>query len=229
MREKGWVGPRQEDAPAVRFALIRRFAEGLAWLRSTDPEQAERLARSVRTYRRRAERLGVRRGDVPDSYELWGTTAYGLRAVTPLLLLAPLAAAGALAWYLPYRAPRLAVRLLRPQYEAIASVKFGSGLLCFALTYAVYLAIAWHLGGPWALSACAVALPALGLVALAWHERSEDLWEDARILWRALRRRSLRQQLRARRSALVAEFETLAAEWEPERRLREDERAANER
>lgn len=146
MREKGWVRPRQEDAPAVRFALIRRFAEGLAWLRSTDPEQAERLARSVRTYRRRAERLGVRRGDVPDSYEPWGTTAY-----------------------------------------------------------------------------------ALGLVALAWHERSEDLWEDARILWRALRRRSLRQQLRARRSALVAEFETLAAEWEAERRLREDVRAANER
>lgn len=221
VREKGWVRPRQEDAPAAKLILMQRFAEGLAWLRAADPERAERLARAVLTYRRRAERLGVIRGDVPDAYELWATTKYALRAGTPLLLLAPLAVAGATAWYLPFRAPALAVRLLRPQYEAVATVKLVSGLLGFLVVYALYLAVAWHLGGAPLLAAVAVALPVLGLIALFWHERSEDLREDARILWRALRRRSLRQQLRARRTALVAEFEALAAEWESERKSRE--------
>jgi hypothetical protein len=200
--------------------MMQRFAEGLAWLRAADPERAERVARSVLTYRRRAERLGVTRGDVPDAYELWATTTYALRAGLPLLLLAPLAVAGAIAWYLPFRAPALAVRLVRPQYEALATVKLVSGLLSFLLAYALYLGLAWHLGGPRFLAACAVALPLLGLTALFWHERSEGLREDARILWRALRRKSLRQQLRARRTALVAELETLAAEWDSERKRR---------
>lgn len=229
VREKGWVRARQEDAPAAQWILRQRFAEGLAWLRSVDPERAERLARAVLTYRRRTQRLGATRGDVPDAYALWETTAYALRAGAPLLALAPLAAAGATLWYLPFRAPSLAVRLFRPQYEAIASIKLTSGLIGFALAYAAYLAIAWRLGGaPW-LVVAAIALPLLGFVALAWHERSEDLREDARILWRALRRHGLRQQLRARRSALVAEFETVAAEWERERKMRLKERTEGER
>ncbi len=229
VREKGWVRPRQEEAPGPKLILMQRFAEGLAWLRSADPERAERIARSVLTYRQRTGRLGATWGDVPDAYEFWPTAFYALRAGVPLVSLAPLAAAGAIAWYLPFRAPRLALRLFRPAYEAVASVKLASGFVCFLLTYGVYLVAAWYLGRWPALLACAVILPGLGAVALWWHERSEDLRVDARILWRALRRSSLRQQLRARRSTLVAEFEEVAAEWQAERKEREQERTAGER
>lgn len=225
-REKGWVRAREPDAPAAKLILMQRFAEGLRWLRSTDPERAERVVAAIRTYRRRVALLGVAGGDIPDAYDLAATIRYALRSGVALLLLAPLAVLGAMAWYLPFKAAPLAVRLLRPAYEAVATVKLVTGVLLLPLAYAIYVAIAWRLGGWPALLAVAAGLPALGAVALWWHARSEDLREEARVLWRALRRRGLQQQLLARRRALVAEFEAVAAEWELEKKMRQDAHAS---
>lgn len=221
-REKGWVRAREPDAPAAKLILMQRFAEGLRWLRGADPERAERIAVAVRTYRRRVARLGVAEGDIPDAYDLAATLRYAFRSGAALLFLAPLAALGAMAWYLPFKAPPVAVWLLRPAYEAVATVKLVTGVLLFPLAYAIYLALGWRLGGWPALLGVAAALPALGAIALWWHARSEDLREDARVLWRALRRRGLQQQLLGRRRALVAEFEAVAAAWELEKKMREE-------
>jgi glycerol-3-phosphate O-acyltransferase/dihydroxyacetone phosphate acyltransferase len=221
LHEKGVTGARETPGPGTALDVVRRFAQGLAWLRAAYPERAERLARAVRTYASRTARLGVRRGDVPQAYRFWPSATYALRLAAPLVALTPLAAAGAVAWALPYRVPRLAVRLLRPEFEAVATVKFVSGLAAFAAFYAAYLGLAGYATLPWpVVAALAAGLPACGLAALEWHRRAAQFREDARVLWRALRRRNLREQLRRRRAALVAEFEALAAEWEAEERRR---------
>jgi hypothetical protein len=71
--------------------------------------------------------------------------------------------------------------------------------------------------------ATALVLPAVGIVALRWRDRWGRVREDARIFWRALRRRELRDQLVERRRALVEEFDAVARRWQAEERDRQRE------
>ncbi len=80
-----------------------------------------------------------------------------------LLVGLPLALLGTLVWFLPYKSPRASLSLYKPAYEAVASLKLGTALLAFPLTYAIYLAGAWWFAGLRALIVAAVLLPLLGL------------------------------------------------------------------
>ncbi len=51
-----------------------------------------------------------------------------------------------------------------------------------------------------------------------WRERWKRVREDARVFWRSVRRKELRDHLVGRRQALVAEFDALQARWVAEQR-----------
>jgi hypothetical protein len=55
-------------------------------------------------------------------------------------------------------------------------------------------------------------VPALGLAALAWHDRWHLVQEDVRLFFRVLGRREHAERLARDRAALTAEFDALAAE-----------------
>jgi 1-acyl-sn-glycerol-3-phosphate acyltransferase len=221
--EKRLERPRSPQRLAPRLPRLQQFAQGLAWLHVADPERHGQLTDSVRAYRQQLAALGVGEGELPERFNVWSVARYTLTHVMVLLVGLPLAALGTVAWYLPFKSPRLTLGLYRPAYEAVASLKLATALVAFPATYAVWLAAAWLAGGLIGILAAALALPLLGVVALRWRDRWGRSREDARIFWRAIRKRALRDQLLERRRALVDEFDSVARSWQAERRGRRRE------
>ncbi len=218
--EKRLAKPRQRDGLGRRLPRLQRFADAVAWLRDTDRGSYERLAASVRTYRRRLALLGANEGDLPRRFRALPVLRYTLFHGLALLVALPIALAGSLVWYLPYKSPKLSIGYYRPDFEAVATLKLATALLAFPVTYTLWLTIAWLIGGVWALFFVAIALPIAGAVALRWRDRWGMVREDARLFWRSVKRRDLREQLLGRRKTLVSEFDRLALEWQRERRHR---------
>ncbi len=219
--EKRLTRPREREQLAPRFPRLQRFAEAVAWLRATDIERYRRLAASVRSYRHRLALLGVGAGELPKRFPPLAVARYAAIHGLVLLMGLPLAIIGTVAWYLPYQSPRISLNWYQPAYEAVATVKLATALLAFPITYLLWLTVGWLMAGWPGVVVLAAALPIAGLAALHWRDRWAIVREDTRLFWRALPRKTLREQLVHRRKALVAEFDRLAEQWQEERRRRD--------
>ncbi|HEX2167030.1 MAG TPA: lysophospholipid acyltransferase family protein [Longimicrobiales bacterium] len=208
-REKGVSRWRERDRLADRLPRMRAFARGLAWLREHDGARHERLARAVARYRRRAQLLGVADGDVPPRYGFRGTLRYIITHALLLGLAALPALAGAIIWYPTYIAPRLTLRLVRPDYEAVATYKLATAFIAVPLTMVLAIVIGALLDGARGALIGAVIVPACGFAALAWHDRWTRFREDAQLFVRVLSRRDHQERLARDRVALAAEFDEL--------------------
>ncbi len=219
--ETGLARPRTRPQLAPRLSRLQRFAEALAWLHTADEPRHRRLVVAVRNYRRRLALLGVAEGELPQRFAVASVVRYTIVQGSVLLVGFPLAALGVVAWYLPFRSPRVSLAVYRPPYEAVASFKLVTALLAFPLTFVVYLAAAFWVAGWPGLLVVGLVLPLAGLVALQWRDRWRTVREDARVFWRSVRRRSLRDHIVAKRQALVMEFEAVNRRWRAERRTEE--------
>ena len=203
-----------------RLPRLQLFAAGMHWLRAHDAPRYVHLAAAVRAYRVRLARLGLTASELP----VQGTTAETLRAlgvdVLWTLIGLPLASVGVVAWYVPYLLPRLFVNWRPPAYEARATVKLVAALITFPLAYITWLVLAWQTAGWGGLVPTALLLPPAGLVTLHWREHWADLHEELQFWLRALARRGLTAQLRARRLALAAAIDRVADDWEAEEQRR---------
>ncbi len=129
----------------------------------------------------------------------------------------PLAAAGMVAWYVPYAAAGLVARLMNPERETISTVKLLTGIIAFPVMYIGWIALAgWISGGPVAALAAlaALALPPLGFLAIDWQRRRREAFEDARVLWHVVRRPQARDRLLELRDVLIGELDAVLAECE---------------
>jgi 1-acyl-sn-glycerol-3-phosphate acyltransferase len=211
-RVKGWSGWREREALADRLPRLQQFAAGLAWLRANDAPRYERLARDVRRYARRLGLLGAADADVPPRYAAGTVARYILREGAILAFGVPIAAAGAAVWYTAYAAPRVALRVIRPEPEAVATYKLATAFFAVPLFAALYIGLAWLLWGPLAAVATGVCLPILAVTALAWRERWDRVRDDARLFLRVLRHPARRDRLAAQRTRLAADFDAVLAE-----------------
>jgi 1-acyl-sn-glycerol-3-phosphate acyltransferase len=213
-REKGWAEWREREGLADRLPRLQVFTRGLAWLRANDPQRHRRLARAVRRYRQRLDRLGAGEGEVPPRYRAGGVLRYVAREGATLAIGLPLAGIGIAVWYLPYLFPRFVVRLRRPAHEAIATWKLLAGIVAFGVWYGAAVAALTFLCGPWWGLASAVALPLLGAVALAWTGHWRRVREDARLFARVVLRPRGRDRLAEERARLAAEFDRALRDME---------------
>ncbi|HYO46294.1 MAG TPA: 1-acyl-sn-glycerol-3-phosphate acyltransferase [Gemmatimonadota bacterium] len=210
-REKGWAGWREREGLDERFPRLQAFARGLAWLRAHDPARHWQLACRVRRYRRLLEAIGAREGDVPPRYPVVGVARFVAREGSLLVLGLPVAAVGIVLWYIPYRVPRLIVRLATPESQAVATFKLVGATVAFALWFVgVLLFLGWRVG-PEATLLAATLLPIVGLIALDWTGRFERDREEVRLFLRALRR-GRQDRLAGYRRSLVAEFDRVLAD-----------------
>ena len=166
--ERGLSEPG-EEALAARLPRLKLFEEGVNWLRAHDAERLSRLASAVASYRWRLLRLGIREGELPESSPMHLEARRIGVQVTLAVLEIPLALLGLAAWYLPYASPRPLFWVYKPVYEARATVKLVHALVAFPLTYALWLALAWHTGGAALAAFVVVLLPLAGLAALHWR------------------------------------------------------------
>jgi glycerol-3-phosphate O-acyltransferase / dihydroxyacetone phosphate acyltransferase len=211
-REKGVAGFRERDPLAARVPRLQAFARGLEWLRAHDADRFRNLARAVRRYRRRAEWLGAVEGDAPPRYAPAAVASWIVMKALLLLVTAPIAIIGTAIWYPTYVAPRLTLRLVRPDIEAVATYKLATGFVMVPLTVVVCSAIAGLVAG-WTAAAATLALvPALGFAAMAWHDRRARAMEDAALFLRLAPQREHRQRQARDRAQLTAEFDALIEE-----------------
>lgn len=211
-RQRGEAGWRERQALVRRLPRLRRLALAFAGLRARDPEGWMRLERRLRRHRRLLERLGSGDADVPPAYERGRTVRYVVREAARLGLSLPLAVAGTAAWIFPYVASGLVCRALNPAIETVATVKLLAGIVAYPAMYAVWIALAAALGGWLVALSTAAALPPLGLAALRWWQRRDEVAEDVRLFIQVVRRPRLRDRLAGRRAALAVELDRLLEE-----------------
>ena len=208
-RTKGVSRWRDRDALADRLPRLRAFARGLAWLREHDPARFERIARAVARYRRRSQLLGAADGDVPPRYTFRGTLRYIIAQTLLLAAVALPALAGSIIWYPTYIAPQLTLRLVKPEYEAVATYKLATAFIAVPITMLLAIVAGALIDGARGALLAAVLVPGCGFAALAWHDRWTRFREDAQLFFRVLSRRDHQDRLSRDRNALAAEFDEL--------------------
>lgn len=212
-RQKRMARPRERQSMAERLPRLRRFANGVRWLRADDPERLEGLRSSVRRYLRLLTLFGAREGDVPTRYRMGPVLRYVSTQLGMLVLVLPVAMLGIVAWLPPFVFTRVVAPRFRPALDQLATYKLGTALLAFPVWYAALLGGAFLVDGVGATLVSALALPVAGLAAVAWRDRQAAVREDVRVFLRARRRSEARDRLREQRAHLVAEFDALADEW----------------
>lgn len=156
------AGVLSDGAPlSERFGLRAQVVRERDTLQRDQPDRARALEAAVADYDRALADLGLQEADL-DAPPAEGPAARrGWRA-----LLWPAAALGVVLNWLPFKAPGwLAGRLSRTPDEP-ATYKLLAALLIFPLFWALEIAAAGVLGGPWWALATAAAAPATGYAAL---------------------------------------------------------------
>jgi 1-acyl-sn-glycerol-3-phosphate acyltransferase len=212
-RERGEAGWREREALKERLPRLQRFAEQFAWLKVSDPHRWNRLASSLRSYGQQLKHLGSGDAEVPPRYKPRHVARYVLREGARLGVTVPLAALGTAAWYLPYFVSGLACRIMKPEIETVSTVKLLAGVVTYPATYLGWIGLAAWAGGAAAAALTAVALPPLGIAALHWWGRHQEVMEDMRVFFQVVRRPSLRDALARQRAALADELDAVEREF----------------
>lgn len=209
-RHKGMARPREREAMAERLPRLRRFADGVRWLRDEDPDRLERLRAAVERYLRLLTLYGVTEGDVPGRYRLGSVLGYGVLQTLLLVCVFPAAVLGALYWVTPYLVTRRLAYRFRPELDQVATYKVGMGLFAFPLWLALaVVAVGTTLG--WTVAAAiAVVLPMAGLATVAWRDRESAVREDVRVFLRSRRHSERRDRLSELRAELVDAIDAIA-------------------
>ena len=190
---------------AQEFDLRRRFIAGYQHLRARDPERLERLRSAIATFDAELRRARIDVHELRPRIDAW--------RVAGLVILLPLALAGAILHYPTYRVVAvLARRFSRGETNMVATMKFLAALALYPLTYLAAAAlIAWKVG----LAAAAisiVAIPLVGYVAVRVVEDADDVIGDLRAIAHRLFRRYGHARLVAQRDAIRDEMLNVARE-----------------
>jgi glycerol-3-phosphate O-acyltransferase / dihydroxyacetone phosphate acyltransferase len=201
--------PRQPGL-AHSLDLRRAVAEALRRLERDHPERIAAAARAVRNYDRLLSVLGLRDEHLQATYPPRAVARVTARTLWRLLVALPVAALGTLLNWVPYFLVHLIARRT-DEPNLTATLKLYPGLVLYPLSWAVAAWLAQHhAGSPWGIVTLVVA-PLSGWVALLFHERRERFSDEARVYFLLRRRGEIIGELRARRAAVLAEIQALAA------------------
>jgi 1-acyl-sn-glycerol-3-phosphate acyltransferase len=200
-------------APEGRLERVQGFARELRTLRQRDPERVRDLGRRISAFRDRLARLGLEPLDIPHRLELRYRCArvarFLARNLALLLLGLPLALAGTLLWFLPYRLiGSCSQRRTTP--DTLATVRILAAAVLFPAWLAALVAGAWFLGGgARTATAAGVAAPVLGWLALSFRDWQLEARSEVRLFLRLASRDRLRLLLLRERDELARELEKL--------------------
>jgi hypothetical protein len=123
----------------------------------------------------------------------------------------PVAAAGTVLFFVPYRATRPAAGMTKPSHDMLATTKLLIGaVLLLVWTFALAALAGWRFGLAAGFGTL-VALPATGFVTLLVRDRWRGATGEARRFFLRARRRETLDELRVRQRELAERLRTL---WE---------------
>jgi hypothetical protein len=192
----------------VRQRVWRTYRE----LRREDRARADRFAREVSRYEQALGARGLATDDTTLAPSSTREPANRGRAWASLLVSAPLAVAGVVLNFVPYRVIDGIARYATRTPDQPATYKVLGALIFLPLAWTAQAVLASMLYGPGAAAATALAAPVTGYVALHWIERFREVrararrrrlasradWMTALSQQRTELRDSMRELLRAR-------------------------------
>ena len=212
-RQKRLAGWREREPMVERLPRLHRFAEGLRWLRATDPERLASLSAEVRRYQRLLTLFGAREGDVPRRYRRGNVLAYAARQLFMLVLVLPVAVAGIAIWFVPFMFTSYVAPRFRPKLDQVATYKVGAAVLSFPVWLFLLALVTWLLAGLRPALVALAILPVAGLAAIAWRDRQAEVVEDVRVFLRARRLPRGLDRLAEQSAHLTGQFDRLTEEW----------------
>ncbi len=203
-----------EQEPGDRVRRLRQMSETLSRLRRSDPASIEDLYRSVEQFSRTLEALGIGAAELDTVPRLRTAFAWAVRRTALLVVGGPIAAAGSILLFVPYRLTQWVADQPGLDQDERATWKIMAGTLSY-LVWALLIAITVGILISWIWAAAVmIASPPLALVTYIFR----DMWVDACMDVRryvALRRRSdLRTWLLELRRELAESLEQLRRDSE---------------
>ena len=197
-----------EDQPLEHeLDLRRRFIEGYHFLRRRDPARLKRLESAITQFESELRRARLDVHELKPRIDLW--------RVFRVLILLPLALAGALVSYPTYRLVGvLANRFAKGEGAMIATMKFIGALGLYPLTYIALASLVFLRFGLVAGLGTLVLLPILGYITLWVVEDVDDVIGDVRAIAHRLFRKSGYLRLVEARRAILRELFAVAQEME---------------
>lgn len=197
------------EEPAERVRRLRQVSEALRSLRRQEPERLEVLLDSVRRFAATLEMLGTTAAGLDRPAGMGAAAGWFARRLAFFLLAGIPAAAGHLAFAVPWELTRRLVSSARLEPDVRATWKLLGGIPIYAVWILFLSGLTAALVGPGWGAAALAGLPVLGALTLWVRERWDEARADAR-RWLLLRRRGeLRSRLLGRRAALAARMEAL--------------------
>jgi 1-acyl-sn-glycerol-3-phosphate acyltransferase len=186
----------------------RVLADAARTLSTRDPERLAGIVAETRRFVRVLRAVGV-----DDPLSLEAPPPSPVRALVPLLVLAPVALVGAALAWLPYRMVKpVALRLAAGHADIVGTIKALLGALVLTSTWVLEaIAVGFWLGPLAGLALLALG-PLTGFVALRWGERFDLRREALHASWLATNRGRIAQAIAERRRALAAAVDDALAD-----------------
>lgn len=196
-----------------RIERLQAFAAGVRKLRERRDDRLDLLSERVASFHQRLSHLGIPVQDLGRRYRPMGMLRFVLRNLIRWLIGFPLACAGALFWFLPYRfIPWLTKRLTQDR-DIHATYQILAGAVLFPVWLLSVSAFAYLRFHPRAGIAGFVLAPLFGLFALAFLDWRSEVIEDVRVFLRLGLRKQLRRRLLDERDAIAAEITALRRDF----------------
>jgi 1-acyl-sn-glycerol-3-phosphate acyltransferase len=202
------LGRGRED----RVRRMRQVAETLTRYRAEDPERIDALYRAVDRFRRSLEQLGMHADDLDVTSDHASAAGWVTRRLALFLLTGPIAALGAVIFFVPYRL----THWIGSQPGLDPDVRATWKILGGAMSYLVWIVLVAGVAGlAFGLPAAIAALLLLPVVAAA-TTAVRDSWTAARLdVRRYLRQRRIPhtlERLREHRRVLAESLEAMRRE-----------------
>jgi glycerol-3-phosphate O-acyltransferase / dihydroxyacetone phosphate acyltransferase len=207
------IGEGSEPPLSEQLDLRRRFVAGAAMLGKRDPARFAALRTRITRFDEERKEAGLPLEHLTPERLTARSMARLAAANLGSLLLLPLAAFGAFLHYPAYRlAGFMAGQFARGQEDQVATLKAGSSVLLYPVTWGACAAAAGVFFGSRGALAAAVLAPASGYAALRARESLDLLIGRGRALLSALSRSYATRRLIAQRRAIHEEIMEVAAE-----------------
>ena len=198
-----------DTSPQTRVRRLREASETLARLRETEPERVGQLFADVESFAWTLDVLGIRPHDLDRTARLHSTVGWAARVLGLLAIGGPIAAAGHVVFFLPYRLTDLIATRPGIRIERQSTWKLLGGVVLYLAWIALLSAAAALVLGPkWGI-ACAVGLPVLALITQFVRDRWYQARTQARRYLLLRRKGRVRERLLAQRARLAATLDEL--------------------
>ncbi|MFW6089164.1 MAG: 1-acyl-sn-glycerol-3-phosphate acyltransferase [Gemmatimonadota bacterium] len=164
-------------SPGERVRRLREVSDTLAHYRREDPERIDSLYRAVQRFQHSLEALGLDADSLDEAPRAGTAIGWFARRLGLFVLGGPLAVAGAVVFFVPYRATGWIAVQPGLDPDVRSTWKILAGTVCYLVWVLLLATIAGLWLGPAAFFVCFVGLP---LIALA-TAGVRDSWVDARL------------------------------------------------